>query len=205
MPNQAYLNPLSDSRISPPFYILYILLSYLSFASWHSFFLHLYLSGWKVPMVRMGGVTTMGVGWSSEETSGLVVPPLNLVLYMHLRIFAYTSNTSIVSFEYMDCTLASVTLRSCLFTDRAPVMKLICSTRTFLSLLLPLLVPLGFFWLLPAWGDDPSHDLLHRSIWYPVWGSGTVDPRFRMVCHSILSGGISIPKCTRTSILEPLA
>ena len=78
----------------------------------------------------------MGVGWASEEASDLVRPPLNLVLYMHLRIFAYTSNTLIASFEYMECMLASGTLknfrfllRSCLFTERAPVMKLICSTR----------------------------------------------------------------------------
>jgi hypothetical protein len=83
----------------------------------------------------MRGVTTMGVDWASEEVSGLVGPPLNLVLYIHLRIFAYTSNTLIASFEYMDCMLASVTLKnfrfllkSCLFTERAPVMKLICST-----------------------------------------------------------------------------
>ena len=80
----------------------------------------------------MRGVTTMGVGWSSGEASGLVGPPLILVLYMHLRIFAYTSNTLIASFEYMDCMLATGTLknfkfllRSCLFTERDPVMKLI--------------------------------------------------------------------------------
>jgi hypothetical protein len=86
-------------------------------------------------MVRMRGVPTMGVCWASGEASSLVGPPLNLVLYMHLRIFAYTSNTLIASFEYMDCMLASGTLknfrfllRSCLFTERAPVMKLIYST-----------------------------------------------------------------------------
>ena len=94
----------------------------------------LYLSGQKVSIVRIRGVTTIGVCWSSGEPSSLVGPPLNLVLYMHLRIFAYTSNTLIASFEYMDCMLASGTLknlrfllRSCLFTERAPVMKLICS------------------------------------------------------------------------------
>ena len=48
-------------------------------------------------MVRMRGVTTMGVGWASGETSDLVEPPLNLVLSMYLRIFAYTSNTRRVS------------------------------------------------------------------------------------------------------------
>jgi hypothetical protein len=37
-------------------------------------------------------VLTQGVSWSSAEASDPVAPPLNLVLYMHLRIFAYTSN-----------------------------------------------------------------------------------------------------------------
>ena len=47
------------------------------------------------------------VGWASEYVSDLVSPPLNLVLNMHLRIFAYTSNVFIASFEYMVLTLAS--------------------------------------------------------------------------------------------------
>jgi hypothetical protein len=47
-------------------------------------------------------MTTQGVGWVSEEASDLVAPPLDLVLYMHLRIFAYTSNVLIASFEYME-------------------------------------------------------------------------------------------------------
>ena len=83
-------------------------------------------------MVRMRGVTTMGVGWASGEASNLVEPPLNLVLYIHLRIFAYTSNTLIDSFEYMECMLVSVTLKNfmfllrfCFFTECVPVMKLI--------------------------------------------------------------------------------
>jgi hypothetical protein len=50
-------------------------------------------------------VTTQGVGWTSEETSDLVDPPLNLVLYMYLRIFTYTSNVLITSFEYMELIL----------------------------------------------------------------------------------------------------
>ena len=57
-------------------------------------------------MVRIRGVATMGVGWASAEASDLVGPPPNLVLYMHLRIFSYTSNTLISSFEYVDCMLA---------------------------------------------------------------------------------------------------
>ena len=50
-------------------------------------------------MVRMRGVTTWEVDRVSEESPDLVEPPLNLVLYMHLRIFVYTSNTLIVRFE----------------------------------------------------------------------------------------------------------
>ncbi len=80
-------------------------------------------------------VTTQGVGWGSEEVSDLVAPPLNLVLYMHLKIFAYTSNVLIASFEYMELILSSGTpknfilvLKSRLSTDRAPVMKLTWST-----------------------------------------------------------------------------
>ncbi len=86
-------------------------------------------------MVWVREVTTQEVGWASVEASDLVAPPLSLVLYMHLRIFAYTSNALIASFEYMELILASSTLenfrfllRSCLSTDRAPVIKLICST-----------------------------------------------------------------------------
>ena len=80
----------------------------------------------------MRGVTIMGVGWVSGEASDLVGPPLNLVIYIHLRIFTYTSKTLSVNFDYMDCILDSVTLknfrsflRSFLFTERTPLMKLI--------------------------------------------------------------------------------
>jgi hypothetical protein len=44
-------------------------------------------------------MSTMGVDWDSDEAPDLVEPPLNLTLYMHLRIFTYTSNTFIASFE----------------------------------------------------------------------------------------------------------
>jgi hypothetical protein len=54
---------------------------------------------------------------------------------MYLRIFAYTSNVLIASFEYIELILASGTpknftllWKSCLSSDRAPVMKLIWST-----------------------------------------------------------------------------
>jgi hypothetical protein len=80
-------------------------------------------------------VSTQGVGLASEEASDLVVSPLNLVLYMHLRIFAYTSNVLIASFEYKELILASGTpknfmlrLKSCLSIDLAPVTKLTWST-----------------------------------------------------------------------------
>jgi hypothetical protein len=45
------------------------------------------------------GVTTFGVDWDSGETPDLVESPINLVLYMNLRIFEYTSNTLLVNFE----------------------------------------------------------------------------------------------------------
>ena len=64
-------------------------------------------TGGEVSKVRVREVATMGVDWASGEASDLVEPTLNLVLYMHLRIFAYTSNTLIASFEYMDWMLAS--------------------------------------------------------------------------------------------------
>jgi hypothetical protein len=55
-------------------------------------------------------MTTQGVGWASEEASDVVAPPLNLVLYMNLRIFVYTSNVLIASFEYMDLTWSTFQL-----------------------------------------------------------------------------------------------
>jgi hypothetical protein len=92
------------------YYLPYYLLSCLSLPSGLSFCL-LYLSGLgRVPMMGMRGVVTKGIGWASDEAPDLVVSPLSLVLYMHLRIFAYTSNTLIASFENMDCMLASGTL-----------------------------------------------------------------------------------------------
>jgi hypothetical protein len=60
-------------------------------------------------------VTTQGVTWASEEVSDLVTPPLNLVLYIHLRIFTYTSNVLIASFEYMELMLDSSTLKNLMF------------------------------------------------------------------------------------------
>ena len=60
---------------------------------------------------------------------------LNLVLYIHLRIFGYSSNILMTSFERMDSMLASGTWknlrffrRSCSFRERAPAMKLTCLT-----------------------------------------------------------------------------
>ncbi len=82
-------------------------------------------------------MTTQGVGWASEEVSDLVAPPLCLVIYMHLRIFAYTSNVLITSFKYVELPVIlssgnlknlKFLLKSLLSTDRAPVMKLTCST-----------------------------------------------------------------------------
>jgi hypothetical protein len=46
-----------------------------------------------------GGVAAFEVDWASEEAPALAEPSLNLVLHIHLRIFVYTSNTLMVSFE----------------------------------------------------------------------------------------------------------
>ena len=51
----------------------------------------------------------LGVGGSSVEDLVPEEPPLNLVLYMHLRIFAYSSNIRMASFDPMVSMLASVT------------------------------------------------------------------------------------------------
>ena len=61
------------------------------------------------------GVAVSGVGRSSRETPTLVEPPLNLVLYMYLRIFVYSSNILMVTFEPMDSILASGTLKNQVF------------------------------------------------------------------------------------------
>ena len=55
-----------------------------------------------------------GVGVSGEEGSLWEDPvpeesPLNLILYMHLRMFAYSSNILIASFDPMESMLASGT------------------------------------------------------------------------------------------------
>ena len=78
---------------------IYYIYYYFIYPSSHDSPFFTYLSGQEVSRVRMRRVTTMGVDWTSEEVSDLVEPLLNLVMYMHLRIFTYTSNTLIVSFE----------------------------------------------------------------------------------------------------------
>ena len=83
------------SRVSFRYYIMLFIARLFTFL-----FRFQYLSGREVSRVRIRGVTALEVDqWASEEAPGLAEPPLNLVLYKHLRIFAYTSNTLIVSFE----------------------------------------------------------------------------------------------------------
>ncbi len=62
--------------------------------------------------------------------------PLNLVLYMPFRIFAYSSNILKANFDLMDSMPACGTLkkarlscRSCSFRDLAPAMKLLLLTN----------------------------------------------------------------------------
>ena len=68
------------------------------------------------------GVTEFGVVWASKEFPDLDEHPLNLLLYIHLRIFVYLSKIHVTSFEQMDTLLSSGTwknlwffLRSCSF------------------------------------------------------------------------------------------
>ncbi len=82
-----------------------------------------------------GGVGVPGEEGSLREDPVPEGSPLNLILYMHLRIFAYSSNILIPSFEPMDSMRASGTwknfrffLRSCSLREREPDIKLICST-----------------------------------------------------------------------------
>jgi hypothetical protein len=124
------------------FYILSILLliSYLSFTSGFSFFLLLKLEEEGGPW---GRVSTVWVREVTTKGGHLRRPPTLLhprwiwyctCIWQYSR-FRVTSNVLITSFEYMELILTSGTLknfrflmRSCLSTDRAPVIKLICST-----------------------------------------------------------------------------
>ena len=48
------------------------------------------------------GVTSLPVERTSAEAPDLAVRPLNLVLYIHPRMFEYSSNIHIGSFVWMD-------------------------------------------------------------------------------------------------------
>ena len=66
-----------------------------------------------------------GVVFSEEEGSILVGPvpgesPLNLILYMHLRMFTYSSNILIASFDPMESMLASGTWKNFRFFLKDP-------------------------------------------------------------------------------------
>jgi hypothetical protein len=95
---------------------------------------------------------------------------------MHLRIFVYTSNVLIVSFECKELILASGTLknfrfllRSCLSTDRVPVIKLICSTFQpcrCITVLMPLRRDTYWFstvFLVRIWYRSQTSDILFCS------------------------------------------
>ena len=154
----------------------------------------------------MREVTTEGVGWASEEASDLVAPPLNLVLYMHLRIFAYTSNALIASFEYMELILASGTLknfrfllRSRLSTDRASVIKLICSTFVFADVghSLVLQNTKGPGRITCGWEDrysvrpHPTETFLHDCLsWNPIFDSSIF---YRREGASHFTGSYRVP------------
>jgi hypothetical protein len=77
----------------------------------------------------------LGSTWASVEVPDLSVHPVNLILYIHLRILEYSSNIFMASFVRIDSKLASGTLKNFIlfrkslsFSDRVPAMKLICLT-----------------------------------------------------------------------------
>jgi hypothetical protein len=53
------------------------------------------------------GVVVFRVDWASKEAPDPAERPLSLGLYMHLRIFMYSSNILMASFERTDSMLAS--------------------------------------------------------------------------------------------------
>ena len=79
---------------------LIVSLDYLSLPSLIPIVRFLNLSGCPVSRDLMReGVEVSGVGWSSGEDPVPEETPLNLVLYMHFRIFTYSSNILIDNFE----------------------------------------------------------------------------------------------------------
>jgi hypothetical protein len=73
----------------------------------------------EVLVVRREGVDALGVGCASKDFLAQVGPPLNLILYMHPRIFAYSSNILIANLEPMDSMLASGTWKNLRFLRRS--------------------------------------------------------------------------------------
>ena len=59
-----------------------------------------------------GRAEASGICGPSVEDPVPEEPPLNLVLYMHLRIFAYSSNILMVSFDPMDSMFALETWKN---------------------------------------------------------------------------------------------
>ena len=54
------------------------------------------------------GVSVLKVEWSTVGSPDLDVHPLNLGLYMHLRIFEYSSNILVTSFDELDVVLRNL-------------------------------------------------------------------------------------------------
>ena len=100
----------------------------------------------------------LGIGGSSEQDPAPEEPPPNLVLYMYLRIFSYSSNIFMTSLAPMTSILTSWTWKNSRFfrrssslRDRDPTMKLICSTHH-------------------PWCCNVSPRVLRRdTYWFSVW------------------------------------
>ena len=53
-------------------------------------------------------MTDLEVHWASVEVPNLTVYPLNVILYMYLRIFEDSSNIFMTNFMWMDSKVASL-------------------------------------------------------------------------------------------------
>ncbi len=132
--------------------------------------------------LRWGGGFT-GVGFSSWEDPDLEGSTLNLVLYMYLRIFTYSSNIFVTNFTPMGSMIASGTrknlrffLRSCRSgSDSNEIVgtlgRPVSVSKIFFVLLIPLIgLPL-LASVLIVWRGVWSRVPLLCSRWSPSWYS----------------------------------
>ena len=116
-----------------------------------------------------GGVEVVGIGGSSVEDPVPEEPPLNLVLYMKLGIFTYSSNIFMTSLDPMDSMLAFGTCKNSRFSrrssslrERDPDMKMIFSTRqSWCCIVSPRALRRDVYWF------SPRNEVLVCNVTYP--------------------------------------